>query len=232
MAVGVTLGFPVIEAEEVTKMEMMKNQVRSQVSDILASLSARTMEPVLHIKNRQDGTILTFTLVGDNKIDVASHLEDMVNSGHLTLEMDGHNMPADVTSSKFYHKLDADREFDQRSSKVVEPSAQETREILAQALDIEAPYLAIIVVLSALASILVCGLIIGLVLYRRRTTGMYPKGSSTLASAPKGKKKMDKLDVVPRGFPRVGISSSDVHGPQLSPTTPRSKRHLQNADAW
>ena len=78
MAVGVTLGFPVIEAEEVTKMEMMKNQVRSQVSDILASLSARTMEPVLHIKNRQDGTILTFTLVGDNKIDVASHLEDMV----------------------------------------------------------------------------------------------------------------------------------------------------------
>ena len=77
-AVGVTLGFPVIQAEEGSQMEVMKNQVRSQVSDILAALSARTMEPVLHIRNRQEGTILTFTLVGDNKIDVASNLEDMV----------------------------------------------------------------------------------------------------------------------------------------------------------
>jgi len=159
-------------------------------------------------------------------------IDFQVNSGHLTLDMDGHDMPADVTSSKFYHKLDTDREFDQRFPNIVEAPAQETREILAQALDIEAPYLAIIVVLSALASILVCGLIIGLVLYRRRTTGMYPKGSSTLASAPKGKKKMEKLDVVPRGFPRVGISSSDIHGAQMSPTIPRSKRLTQNADAW
>jgi len=230
-AVGVTLGFPVIQAEEGSQMEVMKNQVRSQVSDILAALSARTMEPVLHIRNRQEGTILTFTLVGDNKIDVASNLEDMVKSGHLTLEMDGHDMPADVTSSKFYHKLDLDREV-RFQDPVVQP-AEETREILAQALDIEAPYLAIIVVLSALASILVCGLIIGLVLHRRRTTGMYPKGASTLASHPKGKKnKQDKLDVVPRGFPRVGISSSDIHGAQLSPTIPRSKRQTQNADAW
>lgn len=157
-----------------------------------------------------------------------------MKSGHLALEMDGHMMPADSTSSKFYHKLDSTLKLPNKAEIVADRSL-ETREILAQALDIEAPYLAIIVVLSVLASILVCGLIIGLVLHRRRTTGTYPKDSgSTLASPPKHSKlHSDKSDVVPRGFPRVGINPSDVvHTPQLSPTVPRSKRQNRNAEAW
>lgn len=150
-------------------------------------------------------------------------------------------MPAETTSSKFYHKLDStlninNADQDQTYAASDRSSLAETREILAQALDIEAPYLAIIVVLSALASILICGLIIGLVLHRRRTTGTYPKGSgSTLASPPKNKKKnaAERAEVVPRGFPRVGITPSDVVGtPQLSPTIPRSKRQNRNAEAW
>ena len=147
--------------------------------------------------------------------------------------MDGHTMPADSTSSKFYHKLDNTLKIPSQSESV--DRSLETREILAQALDIEAPYLAIIVVLSVLASILICGLIIGLVLHRRRTTGTYPKDSgSTLASPPKpSKNNSDKSDVIPRGFPRVGINSSDVvQTPQLSPTVPRSKRQNRNAEAW
>lgn len=177
-----------------------------------------------------------------------------MKSGHLALEMHGHMMPAGTTSSKFYHKFDpsinllnqeqsaVDNNQDQQPIVTASTSIfAETREILAQALDIDAPYLAVIVVLSALASILVCGLIIGLVLHRRRTTGTYPKGSgTTLASPPKNKKKKsaaERAEVVPRGFPRVGINPSDVVSsdgatPQLSPTIPRSKRLNRNADAW
>jgi hypothetical protein len=141
-------------------------------------------------------------------------------------------MPAGSTSSKFYHKLDSTLKLPSKMESV--DRSLETREILAQALDIEAPYLAIIVVLSVLASILVCGLIIGLVLHRRRTTGTYHKDSgSTLASPPKPSKNNEKSDVVPRGFPRVGINPSDVvQTPQLSPTVPRSKRQNRNAEAW
>ncbi|KZS04617.1 Uncharacterized protein APZ42_032431 [Daphnia magna] len=229
MAVAMTLGFPAMDHAQ----EAMEKEVRQQVGEILNGLSARTMEPTLQVKSRHDGTVLTFTLVGDNKIDVASHLEDMVKSGHLALEMDGHSMPAESTSSKFYHKLDSTLKVTSKAEAV--DRSLETREILAQALDIEAPYLAIIVVLSVLASILVCGLIIGLVLHRRRTTGTYPKDSgSTLASPPKpNKNNSDKTDVVPRGFPRVGINPSDVvQTPQLSPTVPRSKRQTRNAEAW
>jgi transcription elongation GreA/GreB family factor len=45
------------------------------------------MESTLQVKSRQDGTVLTFTLVGDNKIDVASHLEDMVPSFLIHFKM-------------------------------------------------------------------------------------------------------------------------------------------------
>ena len=157
------------------------------------------------------------------------------------LDMDGHTMPADVTSSKFFHKLDAPAaraNYDALDAIESGDQALQTREIIAQLLDIEAPYLAIIIVLSVLGCILVCGLAIGLILYRRRTTGMYPKGSTTLASPGKAAKKSRvNMDVVPRGFPRVGIHSDSQHSPsqssaKLSPTVPRSKRQNRNAEAW
>ena len=247
-AVAITLGFPAMDHGE-AMMEMMAKEVRQQVGQILNGLSARTTEPDLSVKTLEDGTLLSsFVLVGDNKIDVASHLEDMVKSGHLSLEMDGHTMAANAASAKFHHKLESVLNVadigDGQTTNVLNDRSLETREILAQALDIEAPYLAIIVVLSVLASILVCGLVIGLVLHRRRTTGTYPKGAgSTLASPPKNKGRKgsksadyDRTDiqVVPRGFPRVGITPADVivQTPQLSPTVPRSKRLNRNADAW
>lgn len=74
MAVAMRLGFPPMDH---TQQEMEK-EVRQQVGEILNGLSARTMETALQVETMKDGTILTFTLVGDNKIDVASHLEDMV----------------------------------------------------------------------------------------------------------------------------------------------------------
>lgn len=74
MVVAMTLGFPAMDHAQ----EQMEKEVRQQVGEILNGLSARTMESTLQVKSRQDGTVLTFTLVGDNKIDVASHLEDMV----------------------------------------------------------------------------------------------------------------------------------------------------------
>lgn len=77
MAVAVTLGFPAMEDE--AAKEEMEREAAQQVAEILNGLSARTMEPALQVKTTaEDGTVLSFTLVGDNKIDVASHLEDMV----------------------------------------------------------------------------------------------------------------------------------------------------------
>lgn len=81
MAVAMTVGFPAMDHAK----EEMEKEVRQQVGEILNGLSARTMESTLQVKSRQDGTVLTFTLVGDNKIDVASHLEDMVHSPYLFL---------------------------------------------------------------------------------------------------------------------------------------------------
>lgn len=87
MAVAMTLAFPAMDHAQ----EEMEKEVRQQVGEILNGLSARTMEPTLQVKSRQDGTVLTFTLVGDNKIDVASHLEDMVREGLNFLKNNGIN---------------------------------------------------------------------------------------------------------------------------------------------
>lgn len=70
-----TLGFPSMDHSQ----DELEREVRYQMGDILNGLSARTVEETLEIVTRDDGTILYFTLVGDNKIDVASHLEDMVS---------------------------------------------------------------------------------------------------------------------------------------------------------
>lgn len=74
MAVAVTLGFPSMDHTG----DELEREVRDQVGDLLNGLSARTVEETLEIVTRDDGTVLSFTLVGENKIDVASHLEDMV----------------------------------------------------------------------------------------------------------------------------------------------------------
>lgn len=80
MAVAVTIEFPHISDSDVDKKTEMEQVVRNQVSDILNTLSAHTMEPDLGIKSGNDATLLYFTLIGDNKIDVASHIEEMVSS--------------------------------------------------------------------------------------------------------------------------------------------------------
>ena len=74
MAVAMTVAFPAMDHDK----EEIKKEVRKQVREILNGLSACTMESTLEVKLIQAGTVLSFTLVGDNKIDVVSHLEDMV----------------------------------------------------------------------------------------------------------------------------------------------------------
>ena len=82
MAVGFSLGFPHMAEDDTatSEKEEMEREAAQQVAEILNGLSARTAEPALIVRTtNEDGTVLSFTLVGDNKIDVASHLEDMVN---------------------------------------------------------------------------------------------------------------------------------------------------------
>ena len=61
-------------------MTPIEEAVRSQISGILNTLSAQMMEKQMEIQAQKDRTTLKFTLIGDNKVDVASHLEDMVIS--------------------------------------------------------------------------------------------------------------------------------------------------------
>jgi hypothetical protein len=80
MAVAVTLGFPPIQVNENEMMTPIEEAVRSQISGILNTLSAQMMEKQMEVQAQKDRTTLKFTLIGDNKVDVASHLEDMVSS--------------------------------------------------------------------------------------------------------------------------------------------------------
>ena len=68
-------------------------------------------------------------------------------------------------------QLSAARETTDGSSSVV----GRAREVVSQAMSLEPPYLAATVVFTVISAMLVCGLVVAVVLYKRHTTGQYPK---------------------------------------------------------
>lgn len=87
----------------------------------------------------------------------------------MALELNEERLPADLRSSWFHHQVSEPRwRF--------APSTQgRAGEVVSAAVTLEPPYLAATVVLTVVSAMLMCGLVVAAVLYRRHKTGHYPK---------------------------------------------------------
>ncbi|KAJ4448194.1 hypothetical protein ANN_10207 [Periplaneta americana] len=158
-AIEVQLGFQ--GRQDKTSNQKLMTEVRKTLEKLGATLHNNVME----VKTYPDVTYVTFEVVGSNKVDVAFHLEEMVRARKLTLDADA--LVADITSSRFSHRLsdDASNEIDM-SDRVI---ALEHREIVSQStVSMVTPYQTAIVVLSVASAFVICILVLVIALYRKK----------------------------------------------------------------
>ncbi|XP_042879578.1 uncharacterized protein LOC122258000 [Penaeus japonicus] len=169
-SVVVTLGFRGREAGMKHLGKAKGPQIREQVNHLLKAMTAETLENEVGVVDLPDLTQVKFTLLGENKIDVAYQLEERVKNGDLALQLDEKRLPADLRASWFHHQVSEHRweaPLEVRSG---------AREVVSEAMALEPPYLAATVIFTVISAMLVCGLVVAVVLYRRHKTGQYPKG--------------------------------------------------------
>uniref|UniRef100_A0A6A7FYZ2 Amyloid beta A4 protein n=1 Tax=Hirondellea gigas TaxID=1518452 RepID=A0A6A7FYZ2_9CRUS len=156
-----------------------EKEIREQMSEVLASLRPATLDGKLAIVDLPDVTQVKFTLRGDGKIDAAYKLEDKVRKGELVLlvsEGGERRVPADMRASWFHHQV-APPAWRRPSSHSIAGTADAAtaREVVSQMESVEPPFLAATVVITVLSAMLICGLVVAVVLYRRHVANNYPK---------------------------------------------------------
>ncbi|KAK4325646.1 hypothetical protein Pmani_003739 [Petrolisthes manimaculis] len=170
-SVVVTLGFRGREAGVKQLGKAKGKEIRDQVNKLLKQMTAETLENEVGVIDLPDLTQVKFTLLGKNKIDVAYQLEEKVKRGELALEVNEELVPADLRASWFHHQVS-----EPRWETPPEALGSGRREVVSPALAFEPPFLAATVIITVVAAMLVCGLVVAGVLYRRHKTGQYPKG--------------------------------------------------------
>ncbi|XP_071535769.1 uncharacterized protein [Panulirus ornatus] len=135
-SVVVTLGFRGREAGMNHLGRAKGKEIRDQVNDLLKQMTAETLENEVGVVDLPDLTQVKFTLLGNNKIDIAYQLEEKVKKGELALQLDEERLPADLRASWFHHQVSEPRwetPLEVRSG---------TREVVSEAIALEPPYLA------------------------------------------------------------------------------------------
>lgn len=97
-------------------------------------------------------------------------LSHQVKRGELALEVNEERVPADLRASWFHHQVS-----EPRWETPPEALGSGRREVVSPGLAFEPPFLAATVIFTVVAAMLVCGLVVAGVLYRRHKTGQYPK---------------------------------------------------------
>lgn len=93
-----------------------------------------------------------------------------MKKGELALQLDDERLPADLRASWFHHQ----QVSEPRWGTPLEIRSG-NREVVSEAVALEPPFLAATVIFTVISAMLVCGLVVAAVLYRRHKTGQYPK---------------------------------------------------------
>ncbi|XP_067012696.2 thyroglobulin [Anabrus simplex] len=211
-AVDVTLGFHGHYSSD------NENHMAAGLKAVLDKLKAKVKNGAIDVEIFPDSAYIRFSLVGSNKVDVAYHLEEMVKSHTLRLEVDdGTLATADITSSRFSNRLvdDSSNEV-QVSDRVV---ALEHREVVSQStVSVVTPYQTAIIVLSIGSAFIICVLVLVIVLYRRKMSIRFD-GADIASRKGVGLDKHFLAQSAPiyvvslpnkaESFPRVGITSGE-----------------------
>jgi hypothetical protein len=193
--VEVTLSFPVT----LSGWDDKGVQLGTEVQDLLRSLNAQLEEGKVESGVLPGSTIVRFTLIGDNKVDIAYFLETMIKSSAIGVEDQGRVIAADYSTSKFNHVVSSssvsstpidlqdetiettpsveDNEVAVDGRKMKEGSEDSDDAVSAESLAVEDDQSTLAILLTLVAAVSAGLVVFGMFLafQKKKSTGCYPK---------------------------------------------------------
>jgi len=188
--VEVTLSFPV----SMSGWDDKGVQLGTEVQDLLRSFNSRLEEGKVESGVVPGSTIVRFTLIGDNKVDIAYFLETMVKASAIGVEDQGRVIAADYSTSRFTYVMgtttpsdSSQIELDETTPSVemneVSVDEEKTKDdddddaVSAESLAVEDDQSTLAVLLTLVAAISAGLVVFGMFLafQKKKSTGCYPK---------------------------------------------------------